>query len=137
MLQYELLNIDSTKSQKRWPLRKWFYPFKEIGWSRSNVEKFLEAGICLMAKLYSRLIFCDLLIGRPQQNIQVQKEKRQNRPGMENLIWDESTLDKFNLRPIPNFSMDKNYSHIVSNDISKRSKVLKSSFKFELDVLEF
>ena len=33
--------------------------------------------------------------------------------------------------------MDKKSSHIVSNDISKHSKVLKSSFEFELDVLEF
>ena len=57
---------------------------------------------------------------------------------MENLIWDESTLDKLNLRPIPIFPWIKiQYSHIISNDISKRSKVSKSSFEFELDVLEF
>ena len=57
---------------------------------------------------------------------------------MENLIWDESTLDKLNLRPISIFPRIKiQYSHKISNDISKRSKVSKSSFEFELDVLEF
>ena len=66
------------------------------------------------------------------------KGKKKGWPGMENLIWDESTLDKLNLRPIPIFPWIKiQYSHIISNDISKRSKVSKSSFEFELDVLEF
>ena len=31
--------------------------FLEIGWSQLNVDEFPEAGICLMAKLDSRLIF--------------------------------------------------------------------------------